>query len=125
VEDLLAEAEAVDRAEDETFGQDRRGDEIPDELTRRQTRLQKMRGAKEAIEKDAREKATNRAEAKAQKEDRSDDEVREAASQAGEKAKPDKRAQRNFSDDESRMIRPTMASTTPTTLRRSSTRRPR
>jgi transposase len=105
VEDLLAEAEAVDRAEDETFGEDRRGDEIPDELARRETRLQRMRAAKEAIEKDAREKAANRAEAKAQKEGRSDDEVKEAASQAAEKAKPDKRAQRNFTDPESRMMK--------------------
>lgn len=34
---LLDEAEAVDRAEDEAFGEDRRGDEIPEELVRKET----------------------------------------------------------------------------------------
>lgn len=105
VKDLLAEAEAVDRAEDEAYGEDRRGDEIAPELARRETRLQKLRAAKEAIEKDAREKAAARAQAKAQKEGRSGGEAREAARQAAEKAKPDKRAQRNFTDPESRMMK--------------------
>ena len=41
VRDLLAEAEAADRTEDEAFGADRRGDELPVELARRQTRLQR------------------------------------------------------------------------------------
>ena len=65
VDDLLAEAEAVDRAEDEAFGEDRRGDELPQELARRETRLAKMRAAKEAIEADAKEKAAAKAAAKA------------------------------------------------------------
>jgi hypothetical protein len=51
VRDLLAEAEAADCAEDEAFGADRRGDELPAELARRETRLKKMRAAKEAIER--------------------------------------------------------------------------
>jgi transposase len=49
VDAMLAEAEAVDRAEDEAFGEDRRGDEVPPELRRRETRLQKLRAAKEAM----------------------------------------------------------------------------
>ncbi|HYC09280.1 MAG TPA: transposase, partial [Steroidobacteraceae bacterium] len=32
VEELLAEAERVDREEDERFGKDRRGDELPEQL---------------------------------------------------------------------------------------------
>ena len=35
VADLLAQAEAVDREEDDEFGEDHRGDEIPAELARR------------------------------------------------------------------------------------------
>jgi len=35
VREILAEAEAVDREEDEAFGADRRGDEVPAELARR------------------------------------------------------------------------------------------
>ncbi len=54
VAQLLAEAEATDAAEDEANGVDKRGDEIPEELRRRETRIAKMRQAKEAIEAEAR-----------------------------------------------------------------------
>jgi hypothetical protein len=47
---LLAEAEATDLAEDEEYGEGKRGDEVPPELARRETRIAKMRAAKEAIE---------------------------------------------------------------------------
>ena len=107
VKDLLAEAEATDQAEDDAFGEDRRGDEIADELSRRETRLQKMRAAKEAIEKDAREKAAAKAARKAKEAGKSDDEVRHAAEQAAQRAKPEGRAQRNFTDPESRMMKTT------------------
>ena len=105
VKDLLDEAEAADRAEDEAFGENRRGDEIAPELARRETRLQKMRAAKETLEQDARRKAAAKARAKAQKEGHNDDEAEEATSRATEKAKPDKRAQRNFTDPDSRMMK--------------------
>jgi transposase len=105
VRDLLAEAEAADQIEDKAFGAHRRGDELPAELARRETRLQKMRAAKKAIEHDAKEKAAAKARAKAEKEDTSDDEVHEAADAAAKKARPDKRAQRSFTDPESRMMK--------------------
>jgi transposase len=104
VKDLLAEAEAVDQAEDDTFGEDRRGDEIADELQRKETRLQKMRAAKEAIEADARKKAAARAAQRAHEAGKSDDEVHHAAERAAKKAKPEGRAQSNFTDPESRMM---------------------
>ncbi|MGH9110018.1 MAG: IS1182 family transposase [Acidimicrobiales bacterium] len=107
VDDLLAEAEEVDRAEDEAFGENRRGDELPHELARRETRLAKMRAAKEAIEADAKEKAQARAAAKARKAGHSEEEVRQAAEKAAQAATPDKRAQRNFTDPESRMMKTT------------------
>ncbi len=105
VKDLLAEAEAIDQAEDAAFEEDRRGDEIPDELQRRETRLQKMRAAKEAIEADAREKAAAKAARKAKEAGKSDHEVRHAAEQAAKRAKPEGRAQCNFTDPESRMMK--------------------
>ena len=52
---LLAEAEQTDLDEDAEYGQDRRGDEIPADLARRQGRLAKLRAAKEQIEADAAE----------------------------------------------------------------------
>src|SRR5439155_25636589 len=49
VDALLADAERVDAEEDERFGPDRRGDELPAELQRREQRLAKIREAKAAV----------------------------------------------------------------------------
>src|SRR5437899_1444585 len=57
VRELLAQAEATDAAEDAQYGADQRGDELPEELQRRETRLQKIREAKRALEGRARQKA--------------------------------------------------------------------
>ena len=54
---LLAQAEEADQAEDKTYGRDRRGEELPEELARRQSRLHKIREAKAALEAEAREQA--------------------------------------------------------------------
>src|SRR6266851_3295502 len=51
----LRRAEEIDQAEDAEFGKDRRGDELPEELQRAETRLRKLREAKAAIEKRAKE----------------------------------------------------------------------
>ena len=59
---LLAEAEATDAAEDAAYGSDKRGDEIPEELRRAETRIAKMRAVKEALEHEAQEKANAKAE---------------------------------------------------------------
>ncbi len=53
--ELLAEGDATDRAEDEQLGPERRGDELPAELARRETRLAKIREAMAALETEARE----------------------------------------------------------------------
>jgi transposase len=53
---LLEEAEAVDAEEDERYGPDRRGDELPEELRRREQRLAKIREAKQALEAEAAER---------------------------------------------------------------------
>ena len=50
---ILADAEATDLAEDAEFGEDKRGDEVPPDLARRETRLVKLRAAKDAIEAEA------------------------------------------------------------------------
>jgi len=57
---LLSEAGATDAAEDELYGADRRGDELPEELTRRETRLAKLREAKAALEAEAAEREERR-----------------------------------------------------------------
>ena len=57
VKQLLDQAEAADAAEDAEYGPDRRGDELPAELQRRESRLKRIREAKRALEARARAEA--------------------------------------------------------------------
>ena len=102
---ILADAEATDLAEDEEFGEDRRGDEVPPELARRETRLVKMRAAKEAIEAEAGQRAADTAAGKAEADGNDDVVAAEAAAEAAESATPTDRAQRSFTDPEARMMK--------------------
>src|SRR5438445_6831581 len=86
VNDLLAQAEAADAAEDAEYGRDRRGDELPAELQRRESRLKRIREAKRALEARAKEEAA-------------------AAGKPDDSAKPDSKAQYNFTDPESRIMK--------------------
>ena len=104
---LLAEAETTDQAEDEEFGEDKRGDEVPPELARRETRLVKMRAAKEAIEVEAAEKAAEKAAGRAEADGADDAAVAEAAATAAGGATPRERTQRSFTDPEARMMKTT------------------
>jgi transposase len=96
---LLSEAERVDCEEDERFGPDSRGDELPEELRRRETRLQKIREAKEALEREAREaEAARRTELEARgKQPRRPPNGRDPF-------KPKPSAQRNFTDPDSKIM---------------------
>ena len=102
---ILAEAEATDAREDQVFGEDRRGDELPAELARRETRLAKLRAAKKTIEADAADKARKKAAEKAAKDGLDKDEIAKVAEVAAEKARPEKTTQRNFTDPEARMMK--------------------
>src|SRR5271157_3235377 len=104
---MLAEAEATDAAEDEEFGADKRGDELPPELATKEGRLAKLRAAKEAIEAEARDKAARKAQDKATEHGASAHEARAAGAHAAGAATPPGRAQRNFTDPESRMMKTT------------------
>lgn len=84
IKDLLAQAEAADAEEDARHGKDKRGDELPEELGRRETRLKKIREAKRALEARAREKA--------------------AAEGKPDQAKPKDKDQYNFTDPQSRIM---------------------
>jgi transposase len=107
VAQILAEAEATDSAEDAEFGEDKRGDEVPAELSRRETRLVKLRAAKEAIEAEARDRAAHQAAEKAREQGANEDEVAGRAEAARETAVPKGSAQRNFTDPDSRMMKTT------------------
>jgi transposase len=102
---LLAEAERVDKAEDAQLGKDCRGDELPAELQRRETRLAKIREAKKALEDEARERDVAEAEQKARDKGEDDDTVAERVAEAGRKAVPKPKAQRNFTDPGSKIMK--------------------
>ena len=52
VQEMLVAAEAVDRAEDEQYGMDVRGDELPEELRSAKKRLQKLKAALAKLDED-------------------------------------------------------------------------
>jgi hypothetical protein len=95
---LLADAEAADEAEDRQHGPDRHGDELPDELARRQSRLAKIQGAKRLLEGRARIEAAEEA-ARRQAEGKSPPPTPPA------EAVPAPEAQINFTDPESRIMK--------------------
>jgi transposase len=84
---LMKKAEAVDEEEDCRYGKDKRGDELPKELAFRESRLKKIREAREALEEEAKREA----------------EIA-AASNKKHLGVPDDKAQRNFTDPESRIM---------------------
>ena len=54
---LLKQAEATDEEEDKRYGRERQGEELPEELRRRETRIARIQEAKKALEGRARAKA--------------------------------------------------------------------
>jgi transposase len=86
VKQLLSQAEAADAAEDARYGKSRKGDELPAELERRQSRIRKIREAKRALEQRARDKA-------------------EAEGKDPKQAQPKDKDQYNFTDPESRIMK--------------------
>ncbi len=101
---LLAEAQRIDDAEDTQFGKDRRGDELPAELARRETRLAKLREAKKALEEQAAKAAAEHAAELARRKGADQDTIAERAASAAAAAAPKPKAQRNFTDPESRIM---------------------
>ena len=86
VRQMLTQAEATDAQEDAAHGRGRRGDELPAELQRRTTRLERIRQAKRVLEERAKAAARPKA-------------------PATEAPKPDDKAQYNFTDPESRIMK--------------------
>ena len=109
VHTLLQQAEQVDTAEDATLGRGQRGDDLPAELARRESRLATIRRAKAALEAQAHAQAQQDAdEARVKLAAR---EQRVGSAKGGvpkvpdpEQACPDPKAQLNFTDPESRIM---------------------
>ena len=100
IRDLLAQAETEDQAEDAQHGTNRRGDELPDERQRRESRWQKIREAKAALEAEARAQAA--AENAAKNVIRAA-EGKEPQSINLDDVQPEPTAQRHFTDPDSKI----------------------
>jgi len=104
IHQLLSEAEAVDQQEDKEYGSDRRGDELPKELARRESRLKRIQQAKKALEAEAKaaaEQARKEREADCKKHDKP---------KGGRRPKPISdipadNKQYNFTDPESKIMK--------------------
>ena len=102
IDELMAAAEQADTEEDARYGKGKRGDELPEELKRRESRLQKIREAKAALEAQAREKAEEREREAAESGKKPSG--RPAQTPDPEQVQPDPKAQRNFTDPDSRIM---------------------
>ena len=106
IEQLLKQAEQLDAEQDAALGS-RRGDELPDELKRREERLAKIREAKARLEAEAR--------AQAEDEQRRRDEEQAKREAEGRKRRgkepapidptPEDKAQTNFTDAEAKVMK--------------------
>ncbi len=113
VQRLLAEAEALDRAEEQQYGRGRRGDELPEDLRDPATRRQRLREAKARLEAARKRElaATKQAhldkieDAKQALEAAAQEQAAAAGQAHPDAAQPDPKAQRNFTDPESRIMK--------------------
>jgi transposase len=106
VDRWLKAAEAADAEEDKLYGS-RRGDEMPDWVADKQKRLAKIRAAKAELEAEAKAAAAEEMRRRAAAEERRIAEGRKknGKTPAPPKQEPDGKAQRNFTDPESRILK--------------------
>lgn len=101
IAELCRQARRTDEEEDRLYGEDQRGDELPEELQHRQNRLEKIRQAKARLEQAQREADTDRGR-------HADDErkpPRGGRPYSRDFGVPPDKAQSNFSDPESRIMK--------------------
>jgi len=99
---MCERADRADEADDARYGADRRGDELPDELQHRESRLAKIRAAKARLE--AEQRAADAARGR-----HPDDDRRPPGGRGGRYKRdfgvPEDKAQSNFTDPESRIMK--------------------
>lgn len=111
VKKLLEEAAALDAEEDKRYGKGRRGDELPEELKDPAIRAERLKQAKRQLEADKKVALAAEKEKRLKKilqaKQELEQEARDKAEQKGQKpeeAKPEPKAQRNFTDPDSRIM---------------------
>jgi len=105
VAEMFRRAEEIDAAEDAEYGPDRRGDELPEELRHRESRLRKIREAKAALEAKAQAKAERQRAEHAAKTAQAAAEGRKPRPAKPPRETPEDRMQYNFTDPESHIMK--------------------
>jgi transposase len=103
----LSTAEAADAEEDKLYGRDKTGDEMPDWVADKKLRAEKIRKAKAELEAEAKAAAEAKLKAGAEAAERR---AAEGRRKSGRQAappctEPDAKAQKNFTDPESRIMK--------------------
>jgi transposase len=107
IQGLLKKGLDTDAFEDSEYGPDRQGDELPNELATKEKRLARIREAKEALEFEAKERAAAEEVERAQRaaEQEASGRKPRGAKCKTVKTEPDGKAQRNFTDPQSRIMK--------------------
>ena len=105
IRDLLNRAEVTDAEEDERYGRDRRGDELPEELSRRKDRLKKIREARKALETKAKAAAQEERKRRAEEDRKRGGKPRQGRQRQDVKEVPDDKKQYNFTDPETSIMK--------------------
>ena len=100
IDQLLEKAQQQDGEEDERYGEDRRGDELPQELRRREDRLAAIEAAKQRLEAAQRAVDDERGRKPGQ-----DSNPKGGQPYKRDYGEPEEKAQSNFTDPESRIMK--------------------
>ncbi len=98
-------AKGIDKDEDEMFGPDFRGDELPEELANRESRLKVIQEAKKRLEERKAEEDKRKDEKKARKAKEEGRDLQVARYRKHPKGKPRPQDQENFTDPDSRIMK--------------------
>jgi transposase len=105
IKQLLEKAEAVDQQEDDKYGFDHRGDELPEELARRGSRLKRIQKAKKALEAKAKVAAQEAQKQREQEDSTNDDKPKRGRKRKAVSEIPADNKQYNFTDPESSIMK--------------------
>lgn len=101
---LLVKAQETDDREDRLYGKDLRGDELPAELARRETRLARIQEAKRALEKEAKDQGKDNPPPPSATADLPKARIKTEQQSPTGRPQVIEKAQRNFTDPDSRIL---------------------
>lgn len=105
IKQLLEKSEAIDRQEDDKYGPDRRGDELPEELARRESRLKRIQEAKKVLEAKAKAAAQEAQKQREQEDSKSGNKPQRGRKRKAVSEVPAYNKQYNFTDPESSIMK--------------------